>query len=122
MNLRAKMLIYFFMVVMVTLVGFSYTVWKINDVVEIVDTVKTRDLPRTLTTSKLNSNVSDKVGYVRGYFITKNQQMLDDYKKVVQENSKIEDDLINSSVTEDGKRVSKEVNILLLQKTSCFLC
>lgn len=112
MNLRAKMLIYFFMVVMVALVGFSYTVWKVNDVVEIVDTVKTRDLPRTLTTSKLNNNVSDKVGYVRGYFITKNQQMLDDYRKVVQENSKIEDDLINSSVTEDGKRLSKEVKVL----------
>jgi len=112
MNLRAKMLIYFFMVVMVALVGFSYTVWKVNDVVEIVDTVKTRDLPRTLTTSKLNNNVSDKVGYVRGYFITKNQQMLDDYRKVVQENSKIEDDLINSSVTEDGKRLSKEVKAL----------
>ncbi|WP_019552959.1 methyl-accepting chemotaxis protein [Propionispira raffinosivorans] len=112
MNLRAKMLIYFFMVVMVALVGFSYTVWKVNDVAEIVDTVKTRDLPRTLTTSKLNNNISDKVGYVRGYFITKNQQMLDDYKKIVQENSNIEDDLINSSVTEDGKRLSKEVKAL----------
>lgn len=112
MNLRAKMLIYFFMVVVVALVGFSYTVWKINDVVGIADTLKTRDLPRTLMTSKLTNNISDKVGYMRGYFITKNQQMLDDYKKVVQENSKIEDDLMNNSTTEEGERLSKEVKVL----------
>jgi Methyl-accepting chemotaxis protein len=112
MNLRTKMLIYFFMVVVVAAVGFSYTVWKVNDVVEIVDTVKTRDLPRTLTTSKLNNNISDEVGYVRGYFITKSPQMLDDYKKIANENSKIEEDLINSSATEEGKRLSKEVKAL----------
>ncbi len=112
MNLRTKTLIYFFMVVVVAAIGFTYTVWKVNDVAELVNTVKTRDLPRTLTTSKLNNNVSDEVGYVRGYFITKSPQMLEDYKKVAKENSKIEEDLINSSVTEEGKRLSKEVKEL----------
>jgi methyl-accepting chemotaxis protein len=112
MNLRTKMLIYFFMVVMVAAIGFSYTTWKVNDVAEIVNTVKTRDLPRTLTTSKLNNNISDKVGYVRGYFITKSPQMLEDYKKAAKDNSQIEEDIINSSVTEEGKRLSKEVKDL----------
>jgi len=112
MNLRTKMLIYFFMVVVVAVIGFSYTAWKVNDAATIVDTVKTRDLPRTLTASKLNSNVSDEIGYVRGYFITKSPKMLEDYKKIVEADKQIEEDLINSSVTEDGKRLSKEVKEL----------
>jgi methyl-accepting chemotaxis protein len=112
MNLRTKMLIYFFMVVVVAVIGFSYTAWKVNDAATIVDTVKTRDLPRTLTASKLNRNVSDEIGYVRGYFITKSPKMLEDYKKIVEADRKTEEDLINSSVTEEGKRLSKEVKDL----------
>jgi methyl-accepting chemotaxis protein len=112
MNLATKMIIYFLLVVVVAAVGFSYTIWKVNDVAKLVDDVNNRDLPRLLKTNKINNNASDEIGYIRGYFITKNLQMLTDYKKVADENTKTEDELIKSSVTEEGKRLSTEVKAL----------
>ncbi|WP_215828324.1 methyl-accepting chemotaxis protein [Pelorhabdus rhamnosifermentans] len=112
MNLATKMITYFLLVVVVAAVGFSYTIWKVNDVEKLVDSVNTTDLPRLLQTNKINNNAFEEVGYIRGYYITKNPQLLSDYKKVANENTNIEDELIKNSVTAEGKRLGSEVKAL----------
>nr|WP_145101835.1 methyl-accepting chemotaxis protein [Sporomusa sp. KB1] len=112
MNLATKMIIYFLLVVVVAVVGFSYTIWKVNDVAKLVENVNNQELPRLLNTNKINNNASDEISNIRGYFITKNPQQLSDYKKAVDENTKIEDELITTSITAEGKRLSIEVKAI----------
>jgi methyl-accepting chemotaxis protein len=112
MNLAKKMIVYFLLVVAVAAAGFSYTIWKVNDVAKLVDNANSEALPRLLKTNRINNNVSDEIGYIRGYHITKNPQMLSDYKKAADENTNIEDELIKVSVTEEGKRLITEVKAL----------
>ena len=104
MNLATKMIIYFLLVVVVAAVGFSYTIWKVNDVAKLVDNVNNDHLPYLIKVNKINNNASDEISYIRGYFITKNQQMLTAYKKASDENAKIEEELLRTSVTEEEKR------------------
>ena len=112
MNLATKMIIYFLLVVVVATVGFSYIIWNINDVAKLVDNVNNEALPRLLKTNMINNNASDKIGYMSGYFITKDPQMLSDYKKTADANTKIEEELMKVSVTAEGKRLITEVKAL----------
>jgi len=112
MNLATKMVLYFLLVVVVAAAGFTYTIWKVNDVTMLVDNVNNEALPRLLKTNLINNNASDKISYMRGYFITKNPQLLNDYKKAADENASIENELLNNSVTAEGKRLITEVQTL----------
>lgn len=109
MNLTTKMMMYFLVVVAVAAVGFSYTIWTVNDVANLAGTVNNQELPRLIKASRINNNISDKVGYARGYFITKNPQMLSDFKKTTEENTSAEDELIEKSISEEGKRLITEI-------------
>lgn len=112
MNLATKMIFCFLLVVVVAVMGFSYTIWKVNDVAELVDNVNNTELPRLLKTNKINNNASDEVGYMSEYFITKDPQILKDYKKAVDENTNLEDEMDKNSVTAEEKRLITEVKAL----------
>ncbi|MBU2703846.1 methyl-accepting chemotaxis protein [Sporomusaceae bacterium BoRhaA] len=112
MNLATKMIINFLLVVMVAAVGFCYTIWKVNAVAELVDNANNTDLPRLLKTNKINNNASDEVGYMSEYYITKNSEMLNDYKKTAADNRDLEDEMNKNSVTAEGKRLITEVKTL----------
>lgn len=112
MNLATKMIICFLLVVMVAAVGFCYTLWKVNNVAELVDNVNNKDLPRLLKTNMINNNASDEVGYMSEYFITKNSELLNDYKKTAVDNRNFEDEMNKTSVTAEGKRLITEVKAL----------
>ncbi|HEY3425515.1 MAG TPA: methyl-accepting chemotaxis protein, partial [Negativicutes bacterium] len=109
MNLATKMIMYFLLVVVVAAAGFSYTIWKVNDVAKLVSSVNKEVLPRLIQTNRINNNTSDEIGYIRGYYITKNPQMLSEYQKAVNENTKLEDELLKNSVTVEGKRLITEI-------------
>lgn len=108
-HLATKMIICFLLVIVVAAVGFSYTIWKVNDVVELVDNANNQDLPHLLKTNKINNNASDEVGYMSEYFITKDPQILNDYKKAADENINLEDEINKNSATAEGKRLITEV-------------
>ena len=112
MNLTTKMIAYFLLVVIVSVVGFSYTIWKVNDVTTLVDVANNKDLPRLLKTTKINNNASDEVGYMSEYFITKDQQVLQEYKKASDENSSLEEEMNQNSATAEGKRLIAEIKSL----------
>lgn len=112
MNLATKMVVFFLMVVVAASAGFAYTIWKVSDVVALVNNVDQEALPRLLKTSQVNNNASDQVGYLHGYFITKDPQMLSDYKKTTDENIKEIEELIEAARTPEGKRLSLAVKEL----------
>ncbi|MEN6412506.1 MAG: methyl-accepting chemotaxis protein [Veillonellales bacterium] len=111
MNLTTKMVAYFLLVVLVTSLGFAYTIWKVNDVEKLV-TNSSNELPRLLQTNQINNNAGDEIANIQGYFITKDQQMLNDYKREADVNSQIEKKLIEASNSAEGKRLSAEVKTL----------
>lgn len=108
-NLSTKMIGYFLLVVLVAAIGFGYTVWKVNDISNIVEKVNNVNLPLLLETSQVNNNTSDAVASIRGYFITKNPELLNDFKKKMSESATLEDHLLQGSVTPEGKRLGTEV-------------
>lgn len=112
LNLKKKMVVYFSMVVIVAFLGFAFTVWKVNDAANMVNSVNKEDLPRLLSVNQINNNASDEIGYLRGYIITKDPQILSEYKRVSDENAKIEEELIKVSVTPESQRLSTEAKKL----------
>ncbi|MDR3591391.1 MAG: methyl-accepting chemotaxis protein [Negativicutes bacterium] len=112
MNLMTKMLAYFLLVVLVTLGGFVYTIWKVSEVSVLAEDVNKQFLPRLIKVSQINSNASDKVAYLREYFITGDKARFDDYKKATDENSRIEQELIGAALTGKGKTLVTEVKAL----------
>ncbi len=112
MNLTMKMVAFFMVVVMVAAAGYAYTVWMVSDTVNIVDNVNNLELPRLLKTNQINNNASDQIVHLRGYYIYKNPQMVSDYKKLSDENTKIEEELIKTSVKPEAKKLITEAKAL----------
>ncbi len=112
MNLTAKMIAYFLLVLLVSSAGFSYTAWKVDDSAKLTSEVRGKYLPRLLKTTEANANLGVIIGDLRGFFITKDQQLVNDYKKKSETNRKALDELINVSYTAEGKRVSNELKTL----------
>lgn len=109
LNLMTKMVSYFILVVLVASAGFAYTIGKINDIADLVTNVDSVTLPRLLKTVQVSDNARLQVSSLSGYYITKNPQLLDSYKKASDENSKMEEELIQTAATAEGKRLATEV-------------
>lgn len=112
MSLTAKMVTYFLLVVMVVSIGFAITVWEVTDASNLADNVNKVELPRLLKTNIVNNNVSDQIANLRGYYIYKDQQMLSDYKRIADENAKIEEELIRTSIKAEAKQLISQVKEL----------
>lgn len=108
-NLLTKMMGYFLLVVLVAAIGFGFTVWKVNDIGNIVEHVNSTNLPLLLKTSQVNSNTLEAVASIRGYFITKSPELLNNFKEKMAESAALEDKLLQGSVTPEGKRVGTEI-------------
>lgn len=109
MNLSAKMVAYFLLVVLVATVGFVYTIWKVDDAAKLTSEVRGTFLPRLLQTTEANTDFSDSVSDLRGYYITKDSQLLEDYKKKSAGLARNLDELLKASITAEGKRTSNEL-------------
>lgn len=109
MNLTAKMVAYFLLVVLTATVGFAYTIVKASDAAGFTAQVRSKFLPLLLQTTEANSQYSDVVADLRGYYITKDPQVLDDYQKKSEVIKKSLDELVKATITEDGKRVVNEL-------------
>lgn len=109
MNLTAKMVAYFLLVVLAATVGFVYTIVKASDAAGFTAQVRSKFLPLLIQTTEANSQYSDVVADLRGYYITKDPQVLEDYQKKSEMIKKSLDELVKATITEDGKRVVNEL-------------
>jgi len=112
MNLKAKMLLYFSLVVVVAVLGFFYTIWRVSDAAKLIDDVKTQELPRMMKVKAVQDNASSEVSNIRAYYMYKDQNFFDAYKKAADENSKIEEELINDATTEEEKKALTAIRVL----------
>jgi methyl-accepting chemotaxis protein len=112
MNLKAKMLLYFSLVVVVAVLGFFYTIWRVSDAAKLIDDVKTQELPRMMKVKAVQDNASSEVSNIRAYYMYKDQNFFDAYKKAADENSKIEEELINDAATEEEKKALTAIRVL----------
>ncbi len=112
MNLRMKMVAFFLAVVMVASAGYAYTVWLVSATSDIVENVNNFELPRLLKTNKINNNVSDQIANLRGFYIYKDPQLVNEYKNLAAENTKIEEELIKTSVNPEAKNLITQVKAL----------
>lgn len=112
MSLTAKMIMCFLLVVVVAAAGFVYTIWSVNNVAALASTINNRDLPAMLKTDRVNNNISDKIAMVRGYYIYKKPQLLNDFKKISEESARLEDELIKDSSTGEGQQLLAEIKKL----------
>jgi methyl-accepting chemotaxis protein len=112
MNLMAKMVVYFLVVVFVALVGFAYTIYSVGGAADSVSQVEKQFLPRLIKVSRINNNAAEQVAYLRGYFITGDSQMFNGYKTAANENAKIEEELVKISVNPEAKRLITEAKTL----------
>lgn len=112
MNLKAKMLLYFSLVVVVAVLGFFYTIWRVSDAAKLIDDVKTQELPRMMKVKAVQDNASSEVSNIRAYYMYKDQNFFDAYKKAADENSKIEEELINDATAEEEKKALTAIRVL----------
>ena len=112
MNLKAKMLLYFSLVVVVAVLGFFYTIWRVSDAAKLIDDVKTQELPRMMKVNAVQDNANSEVSNIRAYYMYKDQKFFDAYKKAADENSKIEEELINDAATEEEKKALTAIRVL----------
>jgi methyl-accepting chemotaxis protein len=112
MNLTMKMVVYFMLVVLTAMVGFGFTIWKVDEASDLADNVNKVELPRLLKTNVVNNNVSDQIAALRGYYVYKDSQMVNDYKKLAMDNKNIEEELIGASIQPEAKRLISEVKAL----------
>ncbi len=112
LNLQAKMISYFLLVLIIASVGFAVTVWKASDVQGQVNTLKTTDLPRLAANNEIAYNALGQSANVRAYVIYGNEQYLNEYRRLSQANSKLIDQLITDARTDTAKQLGIELKTL----------
>ena len=112
LNLQAKMIAYFLLVVFVASVGFAVTLWQADNVLNQVNTLKMNDLPRLAANNEIAYNALGQTANIRAYVLYGNEQYLNEYRKLVEANRKLTDQLIKEARTDTAKQLGSELKTL----------
>lgn len=115
LNLQTKMVSYFLLVLIVASVGFAVTVWEAGNVQEQVNALKMNDLPRLAANNEIAYNTLGQIASMRAYVLYGNEQYLNEYRKLVQENNQLIDQLIKGARTDTAKQLGTELKALAEQ-------
>ncbi len=107
--MTTKMIAYFIAVVLVASVGFAYTIYEVNGIAADAVALKTNHLPRQTHNNEIAWNAVAESANNRGYFITGNEQMLNEYKRLAELNKKMEVELVQTAVTDTAKKLTSEL-------------
>lgn len=107
MNLTVKMIAFFLCVVLVAVIGFTYTIWKINETSDQNLELKSTFMPLLMKTYDVRRDAIYQVTYLRGYALTNDPQYLDNWKKASDGSTRSEEELLKMSRTEEGKRLTQ---------------
>lgn len=119
MNLTTKTVLCFLLVVLVASLGFGYTIWKVNDAAHKNTIIKEEMLPRFIATSEINYYATAQVSFLRGWLITGNPELLEDWRKASAAATAREEELINMSVPGSaGEKLSSATKALDDQYTA----
>jgi methyl-accepting chemotaxis protein len=91
---------------MIVAIGSTYMIGKMNKALERLDQTS---IPQALLTEKVGTNMAIQVLLIRGYLLTGDQSLIDQYKEESTQSAKWEDELYNKALTEKGKQLAQEV-------------
>lgn len=112
LSLTGKMIAYFMIVVSVGLAGFVYVSLQAITAGDLVEQTKEEDIPRLLQTAEVARNAENQVASLRGFLISGDSISLDNFRRVVKENEKLEADLLKAARTEQGKKLITDLMAL----------
>ncbi|CQR70690.1 Methyl-accepting chemotaxis protein McpB [Sporomusa ovata DSM 2662] len=112
MNLSAKMIVAFLVVVMVSAIGSAYVFYKIGQSSTSIEFVDQYALPRLDGASQVTANAIGKVGNIRGYLFFNKQNYIDEYHKQARENEQLEAALISDAKSEKALEFLQEIKTL----------
>lgn len=109
MKLTGKMVVYFLLVILVAVVGFSYTIYHSNSVEDAVGVLGETDIPRMEKNYEIAYNAMAETANIRAYFMYGSEQYLNEYKRVAELNAKLEEDLFQTARFGEEKRLATEL-------------
>ncbi|MDR1701609.1 MAG: methyl-accepting chemotaxis protein, partial [Sporomusaceae bacterium] len=109
MKLTGKMVCYFLVVVIVSTVGFGFIIEDSMGTKADVEKVAAEDLPKFIMVSEILENNLNQVANLRGYIITRNEQLLKNYQDLHEANLKLEQDLFAAAKTDEGRKMIQEM-------------
>ncbi|MDU2064873.1 MAG: methyl-accepting chemotaxis protein [Sporomusaceae bacterium] len=112
MKLKTKITAFFLFVALVATLGFAYTIWNVAATADSIVLLKERDIPRQMKNQEVAQNAIKMVAQLRGYALTNNQGVLEDYRRLAKENDVLEDELMAMSSTPEGKKMAAEIKTL----------
>lgn len=107
-SLMFKIMSGFLGVTAVAVVVCLFAILRISGMSNTATSIDSNYLPLYKQTNQVVSNATKEVAALRGYIITGDETFVDYYKELTSENEEIYSELINSSTTENGKRLSQE--------------
>jgi methyl-accepting chemotaxis protein len=111
-NLTTKMITYFLLVVFVAATGFIYTIWRVDEAANKNIVLKDTMMPLFVKTTEITYYATAQVANLRGWFITGEPRMLDEWRKVSDAASANEELLDKMSLTEEERRLTEQTKAL----------
>jgi len=112
MKLTAKMIVYFLLVVLVSFLGFSFSIYKVNGILNDTRNTQIIEMPRFYKTTDMTYNTMAKVAQIRGYLLTGNDTYVQEYVRLAKINTDIESELLSIMRTDKGKKLTGELKEL----------
>lgn len=111
MTLARKMVAYFFLVILVAIVGFVYTIYECTNAEVSVNNLKGK-VPRMQTNNDIAYNAVAESSNLRAYLLYGEEKYLNEYKRLAALNAKLEDVLINEATSEASRKLSVDTKAL----------
>lgn len=112
MTLAKKMIAYFLLVIMVAVAGFSYTIYQCNNSEELVEDLRVYEVPQYEKTIDVASNIAGEVSNIRAFLLYGKEQYYTEYKRLSDVNTKLIEELMKESRTEESRQSYSEIGIL----------
>ena len=109
MKLTSKMIAYFLVVVLVSFVGFVYSIFKVTGILDDTRNTQNVEMPRFYQTTDMTVNTMAKVAQVRGYLLTGSDVYLQEYDRLAKIDTETEKALLAIMRTDKGKKLTGEL-------------
>lgn len=117
-SLRIKVMLGLVIVALICILVSVFSIVKLNAISNDYKEIESTYLPLYSKTNNVAKLGEQKVAALRGFVITKDSKFIDEFNSITSELTNYEQQLIDSSVTEKGKELSKEVMELDVEYTN----
>lgn len=121
MNLRMRMVVSFLIVAVIAGVGFGVVITNLSRILIGAEEIESKHFQNYEKISSLALNVERQVSLYRMYALTADPRIADQFAQLAKENEKIEQDLIDNTLTEQGSSLTRNIRELNMQYSDTVL-